>query len=59
MMKNGVYFIVIALNSTVIWAWQRRMDIPSPKLSYIMVKVGRIWRELSGVLTRTVIFFSF
>ena len=46
MMKIGVYFILIALNSTVIWTWQRRVHIPSPKLNHIMVKVGRIWREL-------------
>ena len=46
MMKIDVYFIVIALNSTVIWSWQGRVHIPSPKVNYILAKGGRIWREL-------------
>ena len=37
MMKIDAYFIVIALNSTVIWSWQGGVHIPSPKLNYIMV----------------------
>ena len=44
------------LNSTVIRAWQGWVDILSPKLNYIVVKVGRILL----VLTHTVIpFFKF
>ena len=44
------------LNSTVIRGWQGRVDILSPKLNYVMVKVGRTLL----VLTHTVIpFFKF
>ena len=60
-MKIDVYFILIALDSTVIWAWQERVHIPSPKVNYIMVKGGRLKESVVfrkyGVLTRTVMFF--